>query len=185
LRDWSVVTTESLRVPLVGDDTDDARVAAVFAKGHELSGRSPNLYRMLAHSPELLEAWVAFAWPLRSESQTPRALRELVILQVAHHDGAEYERTHHEPMARAAGVTDEQIAALPSWRTAEPGTFSDVQRAVLALADAIAAGGDVDDTTWAAVAGHFDPRGLVELVLTASFYSCVSRVLKTLQVPLE
>jgi AhpD family alkylhydroperoxidase len=169
----------------VGDDTDDARVAAVFAKGHALSGRSPNLYRMLAHAPELLEAWVAFAWPLRNEARTPRGLRELVILQVAHHDGAEYERTHHEPMARAAGVTDAQIAALPAWRAAEPATFDDVQRAVLALADEIAAGGDVDDATWAAVAEHFDHRGLVELALTASFYSCVSRVLKTLRVPLD
>ena len=68
----------SPRVPLVGDDTDDERVAAVFAKGHDLSGRSPTLYRMLANSPELLEAWIAFAWPLRSDSRTPRALRSVI-----------------------------------------------------------------------------------------------------------
>lgn len=173
------------RVPLVGDDTDDERVAAVFAKGHDLSGRSPTLYRMLANSPELLDAWIAFAWPLRNESRTPRALRELVILRVAHLDGAEYERQQHEPMAVAAGITDAQIGALGDWRAAPDGTFDDTERAVLALADEIAAGGDVDDRTWAAVADRFDARGCVELVLTASFYSCVSRVLKTLRVPLD
>lgn len=179
------MTTDSPRVPLVGDDTDDARVAAVFAKGHDLSGRSPNLYRMLANAPELLDAWVAFAWPLRNESTTPRSLRELMILRVAHLDGADYERAQHEPMARAAGVTDDQIAALAAWRDAAPDVFSDPEQAALAVADQIAAGGDVDDATWTAVAGHFDPRGCVELVLTASFYSCVSRVLKTLRVPLD
>jgi AhpD family alkylhydroperoxidase len=180
-----VVTTESLRVPLVGDDTDDARVAAVFAKGHDLSGRSPNLYRMLANAPELLEAWIAFAWPLRNDSRTPRSLRELMILRVAHLDGADYERVQHEPMARAAGVTEAQIAALPAWDEAAVGTYDESERAALALADEIAAGGDVDDATWAAVAEHFDPRGLVELVLTASFYSCVGRVLKALRIPLD
>jgi AhpD family alkylhydroperoxidase len=179
------VTTESLRVPLVGDDTDDERVLAVFAKGHDLSGRSPNLYRTLAHSPELLEAWIAFAWPLRNESRTPRGLRELMILRVAHLDGAEYERVQHEPMARAAGVSDEQLAAIGAWRDAPDAVFDGSERAALALADAIAAGGDVDDATWAAVAERFDPRGRIELVLTAAFYSCVSRVLKALRIPLD
>lgn len=173
------------RVPLVGDDTDDERVAAVFAKGHDLSGRSPTLYRMLANSPELLEAWIAFAWPLRNDSRTPRALRELVILRVAHIDGAEYERQQHEPMAIAAGATEAQVGALGDWRAAPEGTFDAGEQAVLALADEIAAGGDVDDSTWLAVADRFDARGCVELVLTASFYSCVSRVLKTLRVPLD
>lgn len=179
------MSLEQLRVPLVGDDTDDERVAAVFAKGHELSGRSPNLYRVLANAPELLEAWIAFAWPLRNEALTSRSLRELMILRVAHLDGADYERAAHEPMALAAGATETQIAALPAWRDAPAGTYDTDEQVALALADAIAAGGDVDDATWAAVAERFEPRGRVELVLTASFYSCVSRVLKSLRVPLD
>ena len=179
------MTQHEPRVPLVGDDTDSDLAAAVFAKGHELSGRSPVLYRMLANAPELLDAWVSFAWPLRNEARTPRALRELMILRVARLDGAEYERVQHEPMARAAGATDVQIDALGDWRGAPAGTFDDTEQAALALADGIATGGDVDDVTWGPIAERFDPRGCVELVLTASFYACVSRVLKTLRVPLH
>jgi len=173
------------RVALVGDDTDDPRVAAILARGHELSGSPPNLYRMLANAPELLAAWVAFAWPLRNDAVTSRSLRELVILRIAHLEGARYEWVKHEPMALAAGVSGEQIAAVPTWQSAPAGLFDDEARAVLALADAVTAGGDVDDATWAAVAERFDDRARVELVLTTSFYCCVSRFLKTMRVPLE
>ena len=38
----------------------------------------------------------------------------------------------------------------------------------------------VTDATWDALAAHFDPGEMVELVLTVSFYSCVSRTLHAL-----
>ncbi len=42
-----------------------------------LGARQVNLYRSLAHTPELLDAWIDWAWALRAKCTTPRALREL------------------------------------------------------------------------------------------------------------
>lgn len=173
------------RIPLIGDDTDDAKLLELFDRARGgFGGQVPNLYRTLGHAPELLEGWVSFAWSLRHDAAAPRALRELVILRVADELGCGYERTHHEPMALAAGCSDEQLAGLEGWRSA-PELFSEPERAALAVAERIARGEPLTDDEWKALRTHLDARGCVEVVLTASFYVCVARVLDGLGVPLE
>jgi AhpD family alkylhydroperoxidase len=173
------------RVPLIDTGAAAPAVAAVFERARDGFGIVPNLYRTLGHAPELLEAWVDFAWPLRHAAVTSRLTRELVILRVALLDGIGYEWDHHVPMAKAAGATEEQVVALAAWRDAAAGVLADDQRAALALADRVAAGQPVADDEWAELSVHFDHRDCIELVLTASFYVCVGRVLSSLQVPGE
>ncbi len=148
----------------------------------ELGGRPINLYRALAGQPEMLRLWIEFAWGLRERCQTPRALRELMILRVAQAFGSEYEWAHHLAMARAAGVPEEQVAALAGWRSSE--AFSAAERAALAYAEAVL-DGDVPDAVADELARHFSAPERVELTLTAGFYAMVARVLEALEVPVE
>ena len=141
-----------------------------------------NLYHALANAPAISRAWLGFLWALRDECDTPRALRELVILRTAVRHGSEYEWHHHEAMALAAGVTPEKLEAVRSWRTR--GVFDASERAALALTDAICDAA-VSDETWAEAARWFDPSELVELVVTAATYVMVPRVLEALAVPTE
>lgn len=176
--------TATGRLSLIGDDTDDARLVDVFQRAQSGFGHVPNLYRTLGHSPELLEAWLSFAWPLRNAADTPRSTRELVILRMAQLDNSTYEWAQHRPMAIAAGVDEAQIASLEAWQTNRH-MYSESELAALAIADAVNAGGDVPDADWDRLRGLFDEKECLEIVLTASFYACVSRVLKSLRVPLE
>lgn len=173
------------RLPLLDDATADAKAQAVFERSQASWGRVPNLYRTLAHAPDLLEAWIAFAWPLRHECSTDRGLRELVILRTAQIDDAAYEWKQHLPMALDAGVSEAQVDALATWNEAPAEIFTEVERDTLALTEQVAAGGHVSDELWQALRSHFDEREVLELVMTAAFYACVSRVLNTLRVPLE
>src|SRR4028118_396008 len=75
-----------------------------------------NLYRALAHAPRLLEAWIDFAWALREHCDTPRRLRELVILRTAQCMLSQYEWNQHRLMGTEAGVDADLVAALPTWR---------------------------------------------------------------------
>ena len=171
------------RLPLI-EDNSDPRIAAVYealqSGGHK---GFPNLYRLLGHAPAMLKAWTGLAWPLRSEAKTPRALRELMILRGAQIMGADYEWTHHVPMARAAGVTQAQIDGLADWRAS--GLFAPDERAALRLAEEITQGPGASADAIAEARNFFGESGVVELVLTASFYACVGRVLHSLDVPLE
>ncbi|MFO1168960.1 MAG: carboxymuconolactone decarboxylase family protein [Rhodoblastus sp.] len=171
------------RIPLI-EDNQDPRIAEVYqalqSGGHK---GFPNLYRLLGHAPAMLKAWTGLAWPLRNAARTSRALRELMILRGAQIMGADYEWTHHTPMARAAGVSQAQIDALDAWSGSA--LFSAQERSVLRLAEEITRGPGASEAAMREARTHFSESDVVELVLTSSFYACVGRVLHSLDVPLE
>lgn len=112
-------------------------------------------------------------------AQTPRQLRELLILRGALVSRTAYEWAHHLPMAAEAGVNPQQIEALPRWRDAD--CFDARERAVLRLADEVTAGpGASDDVLAELKHSGFNDADVVELVLTACFYVCVSRFLNSM-----
>jgi alkylhydroperoxidase family enzyme len=141
-----------------------------------------NLYRCLAHSPDLLRGWIDFAWALRGHSATSRQLRELIILRTAMIHQSPYEWHQHRRMAAEAGVSDYEVAELEMWRTSR--AFSPETRAALAFTDAIV-DGNVPDEINEELAAHFNLTQRVELTVTAAFYSMVPRVLDALGVPIE
>ncbi len=154
----------------------------VAARVEQAGAPGVNLYRALAHAPRLLEAWIDFAWALREQCETPRRLRELVILRTAQCMLSQYEWNQHRLMAKEASVDEHQVAELPMWRTSP--AFDDAERAALALTDALVEGrvcDEVNDT----VDEHFGPKARVELTLTAAFYCAVPRLLDALRVPVE
>ena len=148
----------------------------------ELWGAPPNLYRGLGNHPALAAAWTEFSKTLRYDTRTPRALRELVILRGAQVVRSEYEWAQHLRMARKAGVTEEQIAALGSSRSSS--AFSEKEKAALSLAEAVTRG-SVSDELQAEVLRHFDMHDYVELCIVAAFYAMVARMLDAMGIQLE
>ena len=148
----------------------------------ELGAKQVNLYRALANAPDMLDAWLVFAWSLRDDCVTPRVLRELMILRTASVMRAVYEWHQHDLMARRAGASTEQIDAVPAWQTSD--CYSDRERAALMLTDAMLTG-HVNDDVHEELARHFSDQERVELVVTAGFYAMVPRVLDALRVPIE
>jgi alkylhydroperoxidase family enzyme len=147
-----------------------------------LGARQVNLYRSLAHTPDLLDAWIDWAWALREKCSTPRSLRELMILRTAVVMRSGYEWHQHVVMAEQAGVTRAQVEAIAAWQTSD--LYDDAERAALMLTDAMLTG-QVTDAVHDEVARHFTESERVELVLTAGFYAMVPRVLDACRVPVE
>jgi alkylhydroperoxidase family enzyme len=154
----------------------------IAAQVESLGAKQVNLYRCLAHAPDLLRAWIDFAWALRGNSSTSRQLRELMILRTATLHHSPYEWHQHRRMAAEAGVTDSEIAELEMWRTSR--AFGTETRAALAFTDAIVAG-EVPDEISDELSAHFDLAQRIELTVTAAFYSMVPRVLEALGVEIE
>ena len=74
-------------------------------------GRVSPLYQVLLNSPPLARGWEQMLSAIRNHNSIPADLRELVILRVAILNGASYEFDAHAPIARAAGVSEEAVAA--------------------------------------------------------------------------
>jgi 4-carboxymuconolactone decarboxylase len=154
----------------------------IAARVEQAGAPGVNLYRALGNAPRLLEAWIDFAWALREHCDTPRRLRELLILRTAQRMLSQYEWHQHRLMAAEAGIDEHRVAELSMWPTSP--AFTDAERAALALTDALV-DGHVPDRVNAALGAHFGPQARVELTLTAAFYCAVPRLLEALRVPVE
>ncbi|MFJ7216189.1 carboxymuconolactone decarboxylase family protein [Amycolatopsis sp. NPDC098790] len=145
-------------------------------------GRLTPLDGMLLHSPALADGWNSLLGAVRGASTLPADVRELAVLRVAELNGAAYEWTAHEPVAREAGMTDEQLAAL---RGGDPSALDGRQRAALAYTDAMTEKIAVEQPVFDALAAHFDEQQVVELSVTVAAYNMVSRFLVALEVGRE
>jgi len=140
-----------------------------------------HLYQMLMHSPPLAEGWLGFMTQVRQKLDLPGDLRELVIMRIAHLNGAPYEADQHAPIALKEGLAQPQLDALSDWRAAGE-RYTPLQREVLALCDAMTRDVHVDDAVVQAVRERLGERRLVELVATIASYNMVSRFLEALQI---
>lgn len=148
-------------------------------------GKLTALDGMLLHSPEFADGWNSMLGAVRGKSTLPADIRELAMLRVASRNGADYEWVAHEPLARQAGLGDEQIAAIRvggSGAGSGAASLSAAQWAALGYADAMTMHVTVPEEVFGAVRAHFDERQVVELTVTVAAYNMVTRVLVALDV---
>ena len=145
------------------------------------TGTSGNWWTVFAQTPELLDHMVAgfalFSSPTR---ELPAELRELALTRTGFVAGSQFVFSQHCKAARRAGVTDEQLDAIPAWAVA--GIWSPLQRAVLAYTDEmVLAHGRVQDATFAALRAELSEPQVIELTYAVASYqlhAAMSRALR-------
>ncbi|NLU76140.1 carboxymuconolactone decarboxylase family protein [Streptomyces sp. HNM0575] len=135
---------------------------------------------MLLHSAPVADGWNSLLGAIRDSTSLPPALRELAILRVAALNGASYEWQAHEPVGRAAGLTDAHLDALHEG--GGTAALTPEQRATLDYTDAMTRQVAVPDRVFDRLREHFDDRQIVELTATVGTYNLVSRFLVALEV---
>ncbi len=96
----------------------------------------PAVLEMFAQHVPLGDSWMHFTGMLAgADSRLEPVDRELLILRVAWLTRSGYEWVQHARMGVDAGLTSEQVDAVPHWRTSE--LWSPKERALLAAADEI------------------------------------------------
>jgi AhpD family alkylhydroperoxidase len=167
------------RVPNI-EEKDHPELARLVARIKAERGKVLDLYKVLLHSPAVMEGWLGLFTAIRQKTKLAGRYRELAILRVAILNGADYEYQAHLPFAQKAGVSAEQIAALKAWQLSP--LFDAAERAVLAYTDTMTKEIQVADELFAEVQKHFDAQDLVELTATIAGYNLVSRFLEAMQV---
>jgi alkylhydroperoxidase family enzyme len=153
----------------------------------------PNLYRTLAHNPNVMAAWSSFGQSLRGYDPDGRIsegavalevrTRELAILSVCAATKATYEWSLHARKAPHIGISQAEVDAISR---GEFGGFRANENAVLTYArDLTLLHVDTLDSTVAELKNYFDSRSIVELTATIGFYNCVARMLIGLDIEIE
>jgi len=143
-----------------------------------------NIFSMWAHSVSTIDLIIKLGAAQFGRLELPRAVREMVTLLGAMTDGAEYEWAQHVALSKAAGVTDEQRAALRCGDVSAS-CFSPLEQAALRLAAAVHAGPKVADPVFEEARKYLSDRQLIELVGIVGYYWMLGRIATVFQVEID
>ena len=144
-----------------------------------------NVFKTVAHNPRLLRAWMRMGTVLLAPGGITLSarLREIAILRIAQQCGSEYEFAHHIPIAKAVGLSEDEISSLQDFD--ESPEFSELERAVIRYTDALAAMSPEATELAREMKRWLSDRELVELSFCIGHWGMVARVLVPLAIPVD
>jgi alkylhydroperoxidase family enzyme len=142
-----------------------------------------NAMGVLAHHPELSDAYnQLIRHALYFTTITPRQ-RELLVLRVAHLRDASYEWAQHVYQAGVVGLSGEEVARVRSGPDA-PG-WSPLDRALLRAADELVADARIGTPTYAELSADLSTQQLMDVVFTVGAYEVFAMAMRTFDVELD
>ncbi len=151
----------------------------------QLLDRPINLFRALAHGPEVLEWMSEIGGWIRYRCRLDPRLRELAIIQVGFLTQSPYEFSHHVKIGLDFGVTHADLRELVADTRGEPTSLGEQERAVLRAARELTVGTELSDETWSRLRQFLPPDRLLDLLFVVTHYVQVVRMLGALQIDVE
>ena len=147
---------------------------------HGFAGRL-NVYRTMAHNPDLLNAWAPLRQHVVLDSALTPQQSEVAILRTGHRLGSSYEWAQHVSRARACGMTDARIDSMR-------GPVAKMQAEDATIAGAVDALFDdkrLSPATMQALIALVGRKGMFDVIATTGFYSTLGYILNSCDTPLD
>ncbi len=171
------------RISLVDPISAPPAAREIYDRIQANGARVVNMYRVLGHSPAVMQNVLRLGNSLLGKTTLPARLRELAILRVAAIHGCDYEWNHHYVLAVECGLTPEQIQAVRAGEN--PRYLGDQEITVLRFVDELSRNVRVSDETFTRLKQHFDERTTLELTVAIGFYGMLARLLVGLEVDID
>ncbi len=149
----------------------------VESRGHEV----PNFLRVLAHSPELLESFIAMNGAIGRIKLDPK-LRELAYLRASEINSCGYCLAHHKKAGKKAGLDERQVNETENSSSDE--LYDELQQDVLQYAEEATSNVIVSDELFDRLKQKLSERELVELAVTVALANFTNRISETLRLEL-
>ena len=175
------MSNEIPRVKLLERATVTPEAAALYDALLAQRGVIPNMFKVLAYSPDIAKGVAGFLKPLLSDGALPGWYKELVAVCVSILCESEYAIRAHSISAQKKGASPSQIAAVGDF---ENGPYTEKEKLGFRLAGRLHGGGrEVDDIFYGELQSAFDNAALVELFLTAAAFEMFPRFIDGLRIP--
>jgi 4-carboxymuconolactone decarboxylase len=170
------------RLPPLRDEETDEETRELLEVVRLPNAEATNIFRTLVRYPGLYRKWMPFAGKLLG-GKLPGRDRELLILRTGWRSRSAYEWGQHVRLAKAEGISDEEIERV----VAGPGApgWAPFDRTLLTAADELADDACISDVTWAMLAERYDERQLIEVPMLVGHYTMLAFTLNSLGVQRE
>ena len=134
------------------------------------TGTPGNWWTVISLVPDVLTYFQRGGALYKGENRIiPPYYVELALVRTGFAAGSQFVFSQHCKGARAAGISDEKVAAIPHWSATD--LFDAAERAVLTYVDELVLShGRVQDGTFQALKSHFQDEAILELTYISLLY---------------
>jgi uncharacterized peroxidase-related enzyme len=151
-----------------------AEAAALFDQAFAQRGNVPNMFRVMAHRPEIYATMQAHFGAVLNTGTVTTRLKELIIVRTSQVNETPYCLASHTVLARNLGWSDEQLAHLADWPRRED--FTPAEKAALRLAETVTRDAHlVTDEQFAELRSFYSEGEIVELLCTIGLFNYFNR----------
>lgn len=149
-------------------------IAALYDKVFALRGNVPNMFRVMAHRPEIFATMQAHFAAVLTTGTVPTRLKELIIVRTSQVNETPYCLASHTILARNLGWTDDQLCHLADWPSRDD--FSAAEKAALRLAETVTRNANaVTDAQFAELRVFYSEGEIVELLCAIGLFNYFNR----------
>jgi len=137
-------------------------------------GNVPNMFRTMAHRPEIFETIIAHMEAVLNTGTLPKALKELVIVRTSQLNRTPYCLASHTTICRKLGWTDVQLDALHD--AAGSGEFSEREKVAIHLAEVMTMDAhSYSEVEFARLRSFYSEGEVVELMAAIGLFNYFNR----------
>jgi uncharacterized peroxidase-related enzyme len=149
-------------------------IASLFDKAFAQRGNVPNMFRVMAHRPEIFSTMQAHFAAVLNTGTVPTRLKELIIVRTSQLNETPYCLASHTILARNLGWTDDQLAHLADWPHRDD--FTSAEKAALQLAETVTRDAHaLSDEQFTELRGFYSEGEIVELLCAIGLFNYFNR----------
>ncbi|GAC1449966.1 MAG: carboxymuconolactone decarboxylase family protein [Isosphaeraceae bacterium] len=165
-------------VSYVGQEDAAEKIRPIFESMERKLGVVPNVFRAMAHNPEMLEGFLALNSAL-ARTQLDGKLRELAYIKCSELNGCAYCLHHHRVLGQKAGLNERQVVETATFE--ESDAYDELQRDVMRYAEEVTRHVNASDPLFDRLKAALPDRELVELTMAIGIANFTNRVTETLK----
>jgi uncharacterized peroxidase-related enzyme len=149
-------------------------MAVLYDKAFAQRGNVPNMFRVMAHRPEIFATMQAHFGAVLNTGTVSTKLKELIIVRTSQVNVTPYCLASHTLLAKGLGWSDDQLAHLADWPRRED--FSPAEKAALHLAETVTRDAHaVSDEQFAELRSFYSEGEIVELLCAIGLFNYFNR----------
>lgn len=162
---------------------DNPIVREAFDRMIEKRGKVTDIYKALAHKPDILRTIGPFVASVQKPDELDPKLKERIILRVSGINRSAYCSHAHRQISAKMGFTEEEIDKMNDPATAN---IDESEKAALRYAEALTVNpGSIPDEVFDDLKNYFSGSQIVEITAIAALYNMLNRFNEALKLDPE
>jgi uncharacterized peroxidase-related enzyme len=149
-------------------------IAQLFDRVFAQRGNVPNMFRVMAHRPEIFSTMQAHFAAVLNTGTVSTKLKELIIVRTSQVNDTPYCLASHTILAKGLGWSDDQLAHLSEWQSRSD--FTHAEKAALRLAETVTRDARaVSDEQFEELRAFYSEGEIVELLCAIGLFNYFNR----------